>query len=349
MEHRAFTAYLRHGARTLVDGALHPRQCPLRGFFVDKRSHERRIVVRRTDAQFVGPVGHFLGECVVHRGIDVNALQRNAYLPRIDERSLRAAFRRRVEIGAAVDKGRGVAAEFETDFFDARLARNDIADGYRSCKTDLSRNIAADQCRPYLGIAVHDTERIFDGIGTFDEHFGETVGAQRRFGRGLEHDRIACDQRGGELVRNEVERKIERRDRRDDADGFAQVERRRLFAAGHGVGIDRLAAHRAHRLGRQRHGFDRPIDLDARKRDRFADLVGDGSGHLFFVFPQPRRHVVQPGTPLRQRRIFRRFGRRFGDLQRLVRIVCRTYRRPRHDPAVKRAAALAPAFRLRFG
>ena len=99
-------------------------------------------------------------------------------------------------------------------------------------------------------------------------------------GAGLTMIGRADRQRRRDLVRDEVEREVERRDAEDRALGEAPHERcparhRRL-----GVESDQLATLAAYLLGRPAEGRHRPGDLRPRPLDRLAVLGGDQLGQL---------------------------------------------------------------------
>ncbi len=86
--------------------------------------------------------------------------------------------------------------------------------------------------------ARHDVEVAGGEAALVEEDAGERERRERSLARGLQHHRAAGRDRGCELVRDEVEREVERADRADDADRHAQRERELAFAG-------RARVHRA--------------------------------------------------------------------------------------------------------
>ena len=111
-------------------------------------------------------------------------------------------------------------------------------------------------------------------------------------GRGLEHDRATGGERRRDLVRDEVEREVERRDRADDPDRQAQRERELSGARGRGVHRHHLAGELSRLDGGEREGRHRALCLDACRLQRLARLGGDDPGRLLLPFlEQPRRRI----------------------------------------------------------
>ena len=141
-----------------------------------------------------------------------------------------------------------------------------------------------------------------------------TTGASRR-------------ERGRDLVRDEVQREVERADRADDADRAPQREGELALAGLAGVHRDHLAGELPRLDGGERVRRHRAHRLDARGLHRLAGLVGD----------LPRDLVVAPAE---------RGGDAHEDLGALV----RRQRLPHAQPLLRRVARLvsaAPAFATR--
>src|SRR5919205_1236988 len=85
----------------------------------------------------------------------------------------------------------------------------------------------------------------------------------------------AGSQRGRELVRDEVQREVERRDRADDADRHAEREGELALARLRGVHRDDLAGELPRLDGGHRVRRHRALRLDAGRFHRLAGLVGD--------------------------------------------------------------------------
>ena len=104
---------------------------------------------------------------------------------------------------------------------------------------------------------------------------GQQQRRERRLRGGLEHDRAAGGERGRDLVGDEVEREVERRDRADDTDRAAQRERELALAGLRRVHRHHLAGQRARLDGGHRVGRHRARHLDASGLQRLAGLGRD--------------------------------------------------------------------------
>ena len=105
--------------------------------------------------------------------------------------------------------------------------------------------------------------------------------------RGLEHDRAARRERGGELVSDKVEREVERRDRADDPDRAAQREAELALAGLRRVHRHHLAGELARLDGREGVGGHGALGLDPGGLERLARFVRDLAGHLIVTAPRP--------------------------------------------------------------
>ncbi len=127
--------------------------------------------------------------------------------------------------------------------------------------------------------------------------------------RGFHHDRVAGQQRRAELVGDEVERVVERGDRRDDAEGFAD-EPAALARAPVAVGeLEHLAAQDSGRRRRQAQGFGAAPHFLFGLDDGLAAFGVDDPGQPGGLVPHEPGGLVQGLPPLPQRP---RFGNRAG-------------------------------------
>ena len=134
---------------------------------------------------------------------------------------------------------------------------------------------------------------------------------ERGLRRGLEDDGAAGRERGGDLVRDEVEREVERADRADDPDREAHGEGELALTGLRGVHGDHLARELprldgGHRVGRHRAG-----DLDPGRLERLARLRGDLARGLVGPASERARDADEDLRPLvrRERLAHRALGR----------------------------------------
>ena len=109
---------------------------------------------------------------------------------------------------------------------------------------------------------------------------------QGRLARGLQHDGTARRDRGCELVRDEVQREVERRDCADHADRHAHRERELSRADFARVERHHLARQRARRDRRERERRRAPLRLDARGLDRLRRFLRDQPRQLLGALGQ---------------------------------------------------------------
>ena len=112
---------------------------------------------------------------------------------------------------------------------------------------------------------------------------------ERVLGRRLEDDRVARRDRRGELVGGQVEREVERADRRDRADREASGDPDPVLRRRQQVERDDLAGHPFGLLGAEPEGQHRPVDLDQRVADRLAGLERDEPAELLAPGARCRR------------------------------------------------------------
>ena len=175
-----------------------------------------------------------------------------------------------------------------------------------------------------------------------EQHPRERDRRQRSLARGLQHDRAPGRDRGRELVRDEVEREVERADRADHADRHPQRERELAFAGRARVHRHHVAGQRARRDRRERERRDRALRLDAGGLDRLRRLGRDDPREVFGAF---RRGVCAARS-----RISARFHaasgpgveRGLGGAHRVVDLLGPARRDPAEELAVVRRAHLDP-------
>jgi hypothetical protein len=182
--------------------------------------------------------------------------------------------------------------------------RDPLAGPGASREADLAHARIGAQRVPELAPGAGDARdrlRVQSGL---EEDLGERERREGRLPRGLEDDRVACGERGRDLVQDEEEGEVEGRDRDDDAAGLAQREPEAPETAVRG-GVERqavavelgaLEARRAQDVagacGFGRRLGDRLAALARdRPRERVDALVGDVAG------PSEDRLAVVPRGP----------------------------------------------------
>src|SRR5205085_11692719 len=87
--------------------------------------------------------------------------------------------------------------------------------------------------------------------------------------RGFDHHRVPGRERGSDLVSDEIQREVERRDAEHGTDRKPLVERAVALVTGKNVRRNELARETLGLLGGEREGIETARDLPARERDRF--------------------------------------------------------------------------------
>ena len=200
---------------------------------------------------------------------------------------------------SAFDDDRGVVAELEADL----LARSPAADA----PTDLGRpgerdqgdvGMVDDRVADRAATAGDDVQPLRRQTALVDQQLGEGDRRQRRLAGGLEHHRAAGGDGRGQLVGDQVEREVERRDRADDADRHAQGEADLALAGGGGVERHHLTVERARLGGGEPERADRPLRLGAGGPDRLGGLGGDDAGEALLLLGERHRGAVEHLGPL---------------------------------------------------
>ena len=160
-----------------------------------------------------------------------------------------------------------------------------------------------------LGRRAGDDVQPSGGQARFLLELGEQQRRERRLACGLEHDCAARRKRRCELVRDEVEREVERRDRADDPDRQPQRQRQLPLACCRALHRHHLACEAAGLECREGEGRRGTLGLDSRSLERLAGLGGDGPRRLFDPLLEQRRDPVEDPRPLvRGERLLHRGG-----------------------------------------
>ncbi len=112
-------------------------------------------------------------------------------------------------------------------------------------------------------------------------HIGQHQRHHRSLGRWLQHDRASSRQRGCNLVRHQIQRKIKRRDRRTGPSGNRRSSPSRLAPAGMRIQRQQLAIQPRRLFRRILEAECRSLHFAARGADRLACLCRDALRKLF--------------------------------------------------------------------
>ena len=211
--------------------------------------------------------------------LDDDATRRGALLPGAQERPARHLFGRLIQVRIRQHHRRVLATQLELDFlaFVGRLLLERPADAVRASKRDGMHGFVGDQDVADLrASAQHQVEHA--GWQTrVDERLQQVHRRERHeLGRLPDHG-IAIRQRRRDLPGRDRDRKIPRRDRRDDADGLAaRVEEHpgRVARIRFAVRLERLAGEVAQDL----HGAPRLANALGERLALFAGQVAADVG-----------------------------------------------------------------------
>ncbi len=254
-----------------------------RGLLMHHGAEVGRGVHRVAELDGLGLGQHLLDEPVGHALLHEDALHRRAALAGIAGGAGDGEFGRLVEVAVGEiveDDQRIIAAEFERGALVAGLARDDLADAHAAGEGDdvdvvVGHHLVADVVRP----AGDDLEHL-GRQACLIENVGKRDGGERRqFGRLADHAIVGGDRRR-HLVRHHVERMVERRDGRDDADRLALGEDLARLALRRQIAGEDLAIIENAELARQRIDVIGAAHLVERVLLRQAELQRDEIGEL---------------------------------------------------------------------
>mmetsp|Transcript_49316 Transcript_49316/g.151700 ORF Transcript_49316/g.151700 Transcript_49316/m.151700 type:complete len:457 (+) Transcript_49316:120-1490(+) len=223
------------------------------------------------------------------------ALHRAADLARVVEGAAEDLGRHRLDVDVLAHDRRVVAAHLEGDTLDVRRARAHdlLAGGDGPCEGNLAHaGVAGQVCadvEALLVVSSHDVEHA--GRQSRLQDLAHTQRGERREGRRLPDDGVAEHDRGRELGDRAENRKVPRRDGRDDADRLAH----HLDPARGGVRVD-LGRHG--QLDRLLHQPRRPRNLPLCTRERLALLANEKVGQLVAVLVVGLLHLRHRQLPL---------------------------------------------------
>ncbi len=215
----------------------------------------------------------------------------------------------------------GIAAQLERDFFLSALLLEPPANSGAAGERHHLQPRIGDQ-RASLLVVAGDEIHLARRHAAFDEHLGEQERGERCFQGRLHDQRVARSHAGRNLVRDEIERKIERRDRADDAEGKPAHQPEMPAARCIRVNVEQFTVLPPRLLARHGESDDRSRDFSIRKRvglPRLGDHRLDKIRAPFFDATRDSRQQVAASMGRLCTRDFKRLVR---DLDRLVHRLC---------------------------
>ena len=335
----AQVAARQHLALRLAD----PREHAVALVLGDQRPDVRRRVRRIADLERADLCHEARYEVVPGAVHDVDALDRDAALAG-EREGIRGEARDCPRRGIAADDRRRRVAELEFHPLAVRPLGDSPADTGGAGERDQLDPVVLDQHVADRGRRARDDVQPARRQTRFLLEVGQEHGRQRRCSRGLEDDGAAGCECGRDLVGDEVEGEVERRDRADDPDRQAQRQGELALAGGRRVHRDDLAREPPCLDGGEDVGRDRALGLDAGRLQRLARLGRDRLRRFFLPFLQEVRDPVEdPGS------LVSREGCRhclLGGSQRTPRLVGAALRDPADDFPGVGGANLGPVARL---
>ena len=230
-----------------------------------------------------------------------------------------------------IDDAGGIAAEFEHDFLAPGLRFQlpaDLAAGER----EQLEALVADEGSGILDTAGQDRERALGQIG-FGEDFADDERADRCLPRRLQNEWTTRRDRRCDLVRDQVEREVERRDERAGADRHALHEAAITLRALRDLEVQHLAIDAHRLLGGGAERVDQARDFALGVLDRLARFDAQREREFVEAFAETRDAVFKHGLAREWReRAHRRLRVDRGD-DRLVDRPCIGKRHVRGDLA----------------
>ncbi len=263
------------------------------GGLVDHRAEEDAGVLRIAGLELLRGGDQFALQCVVDVGVGVDALHADAALAGLVERAEDQPLHHAIELGSlvGVDDAGGVAAKLQRDLLAAGARLQIPADLAAGERKQLEARVL-DQRVGMRAVQGEDRERTFRQVG-LGQHFADDQRADRRLLRRLQHERAAGGDRRRHLVRDQVEREVERRDERDrpqrHAFGIAVIA---VQTAGQ-FQVDGLAVDAHGFLGGDAEGLDQPGHFAGGILDRLARLDAQRLGQFVAAFGETLRAMLQ--------------------------------------------------------
>ena len=143
--------------------------------------------------------------------MDEDALDADAALAALVECAEDDALDRVVDVRILVDDHRGVPAELEYDRLLARASLQVPTDAWRAGEGEQLQAVVLGESRGPVARAGQDRERAFGQVG-LGEHLTDHEGPDRRQTRRFQDERTADGEGRRDLVRRQVQGKVEGRD-----------------------------------------------------------------------------------------------------------------------------------------
>ena len=156
-------------------------------------------------------------------GCGEHALDGQAVLAGGAERAVDDGVGGTLDVGIGQDDDGTVATELHQRLLGAGRTGDRVARGVPAGERHHVDQRVAHECSPHGGTAAGEHREPTSRHSGLEQEVDEGERGQRRLLGGLEHDAVPADQCGAQLVRHQVERVVEGRDRADDADRFTRV------------------------------------------------------------------------------------------------------------------------------
>ena len=204
-----------------------------------------------------------------------------------------------VEVGVVEDDDRVLAAELEVDPLE--VLRAVLHDGDARVTRARERDhrhvgMANQAIADGAAAAVHDVDDALGDSGLVQQ-LDESLPQRGRIGRRLEDDRVAGDERRGDLPGRDRDREVPGRDRADDPDRHAHRHVELVAELGRRGLAEQPPALAAHVVAH----VDRFLDVAAGLGRDLSHLVGHEVGHLVLALDEELREAVEDLAALRRR------------------------------------------------
>ena len=261
-------------------------------------------------------------ELVGNRAMHQHALRADAALPSVTEAGHLDLGGRGAPIAVGFDDARRVVAEFEANPFARCPCPNAPADFWRAGKRDESDVwVVNDRVAHRASPTGDDLQVLRRQPALLDQHLGQCQTAERGLAGWLEYHRATRRNGRANLVHHQIQRKVKRCNRTNDADRDSQREAQLPLAGGDGIERNHLATQLARLGGSELERASSPFGLDPCSLDRLGRFPGHDLCELLAPFRQTGCSPIENLGPLPQRQRVRA-QRRFRNRHRPVHIGC---------------------------